>query len=633
MDVKAFYSGSKQNHVPEGGSSIFRQALDAVPRYMYDPVFGIMTNNPLSALENNYDYHQKDLFQCDVNLNVPILENLTFTSKFSYRHRADKTELFDPQDPFFEHFYESAFMTDQAEASSSVTDRGSKDNISEIDHSYNKNSKLLWDNILDYNVELNMHRIGFTAVSSIESYTGTSLLASAIAEIEYVNSAAYPDAAAFWEEISGGPTNWTGVGFIGRLNYNYDERYLLEGSMRADASSNFAKENRWGYFPSALAGWRISQESFLDNMPWINQLKIRVSWGNAGNSRIGTQDRYTIMHYGYQYALGPEWKYGVVDGIAPRGVGNPGIQWEKTTTYNVGLDLGLFQHIYASADYYRRYTYDMLLRVPVVSSSGMNENGDYPLQNGGDVLNKGGDLEVGYKTFRGDFRFDLSANISYYRNEVLALGVIDDPVYGGNVGKASMGNITRTEVGGEIGAFYGYRVDGVYNNVDDIVNGPQGSEAGVVTERYLGRLKFVDLNQDGQLDDADKTIIGSAHPDFTYGLNLRMDYKGFNLKINWMGVQGIDVFQVMKYDVNFMRDNSNIRADLMGGEIYNHYEAGELLDGSPFYYPEEYLPMNRDPYAEPSIDNRGQSDANFNTRPSSYFIEDNSYLRLSDVVL
>lgn len=633
MDVKAFYSGSKQSQVPEGGNSIFRNALNSAPRYMYDPIFGIKTNNPLSILENNYDSRQEDLFQFDANLTVPLLENLTFTSKFSYRHRANKSEFFNPQDPFFEYFYETSFMTDQADVGTASAGNRNKDIISQIDHSYNKNSKLLWDNILDYNLEVNKHRIGFTGVSSIESYTGTSLSASAVAEIEDVSSAAFPDAAAFWEDISGGPTNWTGVGFIARLNYNYDERYLLEGSIRADASSNFAKENRWGYFPSALVGWRISQESFLDNMPWINQLKIRASWGNAGNNRIGTQDRYTIMQYGYRYVLGPEHKFAIVDGIAPRGVGNPGIQWERTTTYNVGLDLGLFQHVYASADYYHRYTYDMLLRVPVVSSSGMNASGDYPLQNGGDVLNRGGDLEVGYKTSRGDFRFDLSGNISYYRNEVLALGIIDDPVYGGNVGKASMGNITRTEVGGEIGAFYGYLVDGVYNNVDDIVQGPQGTEAGVVPESYLGRLRFVDLNQDGQLDDADKTIIGSPHPDFTYGLNLTMDYKGFSLSMFWMGVQGVDVFHVMKYDVNFLRGGSNIREDLVGGEIYNHYESKEMLDGSPFYFPEQYLPMNQDLYAEPSIDNRGQADANFTARPSSYFIEDASYLRLSDVVL
>ena len=634
--VKAFYSGSRQSKVPEGNNSIFKDAMDFAPRNKFDPTYGVLTDNPLSRLYTNHNLDQDDLFQFDASLVVPFLENFNFTSKFSYRHNSTKLEEFDEQNPFFDYYYENSFMTQNNTVPDQAIGGTSKQSQSVITHEYYKGSKVLWDNILDYQLRNDLHQLGITAVSSIESFSSTRLTAEAVSEIETVEQAAYPNTAVFKEDIGGGPTTWTAVGFITRVSYNYDERYLLEGSMRADASSNFDKENRWGYFPSAMAGWRISQESFMENMDWINQLKLRASWGNAGNNRIGVQDRYTIMDYGNRYVFGTEAHYALLDGIAPNGIGNPGIRWERTTTYNLGLDLGLFQHIYANLDYYHRYTYDMLLRVPVVASSGMNSASDYPLQNGGDVLNRGGDFELGYRTIKGDFRFDLSANLSFYRNEVLSLGMVDDPVYGGNVGKASMGNITKTEVGGEIGAFYGYLVDGVYDNVSDIVNGPQAEEAGNFPETYLGRLRFVDLNQDGRLDDSDKTIMGSPHPDFTYGLNMNVSYKGFSFNMFWMGVQGIDAFNVMKYDVNFMRtsngEGTNLRADLIG-EIYNPDESGLLSNGNVFVFPTDLYPVVTGQYAEPSIWNNKQNDANFNNRPSSYFIEDASYLRLSDVTL
>ncbi|WP_082798788.1 SusC/RagA family TonB-linked outer membrane protein [Chryseobacterium cucumeris] len=308
-----------------------------------------------------------------------------------------------------------------------------------------------------------------------------------------------------------------------RINYNYQEKYFLEGIMRADASSRFAKENRWGYFPAVMASWRLDKENFIKNLNFINILKLRGSYGSAGSiNTIGYYDSQTYMNNGSS-VLGNA----IVGIVVPGRLGFSDIGWEKIVTKNIGLDGSLFSNTFTfSVDFYNRLTKGALMSNQLQYETGVAGNEAPPI-NAGDVQNKGIEVTLGYnKNFEnGDFY--INANFAKNQNNILSL-VNSKPLYN---------DYWITQVGGSIGDFYGYKTAGLLTQEDINNNYPR-----LYSSSQPGDIKYVDINGDGVVNENDRTVIGNDVPSFTYGLSIGGRYKNFDLSVVGQGVANVQVY-------------------------------------------------------------------------------------------
>jgi TonB-linked SusC/RagA family outer membrane protein len=411
---------------------------------------------------------------------------------------------------------------------------------------------------------------------------------------------------------------WTAVGFVGRLNYNLLDRYLFQANFRADASSVFAKKNRWGYFPSLSFGWKFISEPFMQNQRVISFGKLRAGWGQLGNNRIDEMARYTLLNSQYNYPFGVG-NHTLYPGITATSLGNPDIRWEKTETTNIGLDLGFFRNsLDFSVEAFNRLTTDMLLRVPVPLSAGLN---DAPMVNAGSVRNRGIEFSFNYKNKINRFRYELGFNVSYIKNEVVSLGTGNEPVWGGWLNESNINDfVTKTDVGRPIGSFYGYVTNGIFNTEEEIKASAQydyGKNDFEQTTRP-GDFRFVDLNKDGQITAEDRTYLGSPMPDFVFGIPLSFGYKNFDLTAFFQGQTGNKVFNVMDYYLNNASSGYNLYAD-----IREKQWSGQLREDRAF------LPLNLDG----SVPDLRNSDLNRNFRASDFMLHDGSYIRLKELRL
>ncbi len=310
--------------------------------------------------------------------------------------------------------------------------------------------------------------------------------------------------------------------YFGRINYNYDERYLFEANLRRDGSSKFAPDYRWGNFPSFSAGWRLSEESFLEGVAWINNLKLRGSWGILGNDRI---PNYTYLA---KIALGADYPFGgqMYSGAVQVEANVPDIHWETSSMLDVGIDAYLFRNnlLSFSVDYYNRYTDDILTSVPVSSLYGLPA----PIVNAGAMRNKGVEFQVNHKNTLGDFYYDVTANVAKNKNTVEkypneSLGKIWGYRYDGT-------SIRRE--GESWDSFYGYEVAGIFQTDEEAASSP--SIPG--TPVKAGDFKFKDQNGDGVIDSEDRVVLGNIIPELTFGLNIGLYYKSFDLTAFFQGV-------------------------------------------------------------------------------------------------
>lgn len=316
---------------------------------------------------------------------------------------------------------------------------------------------------------------------------------------------------------------------FGRLNYSFQNKYLLEGNFRVDASSKFAKGNRTGFFPSVSAGWLVSDENFMEPVKnTINTLKLRASYGTLGNQNVGSY-QYQTTYFNYPAAYG--YNNAVVGG-AGYVLGNPDLTWEKAATLNLGLDVSVFKNsLTLSFDYFNKKTTDILQsRQDVPLIFGLSTFPDY---NVASVRNKGWELQVNYRLVTGQLTHNFSANVADNQNELLQLTggvtqqIVNQDVY----------SLLR-RVGEPITQYYGYETDGFFQNNEDVTKSPK--PAGVTVGP--GDLKFKDLNHDGKIDDADKTILGNPFPRYTFGFTYQLAYKGFDAQIFIQGVGKRDQF-------------------------------------------------------------------------------------------
>ncbi|MDA3893423.1 MAG: TonB-dependent receptor [Salinivirgaceae bacterium] len=371
---------------------------------------------------------------------------------------------------------------------------------------------------------------------------------------------------------------WAMSSYFGRLSYDFQERYMLTGVLRRDGSTNFGANNRYATFPSVSAGWIISQESFMASIPQISYLKLRGSWGQNGNQSIDAFSYNAgIEHVGSNYPFGPE-KTNNTLGSRLRNLPNPSVKWETSEQTNVGLDFHMLDsRLQSTVEWYNKTTKDWLLQAPVLLTAGANA----PWVNGGEVSNKGIELSLKWNDQIGDFKYNITGSLGYNKNEVTAIDNTEQIIHG-NGGQddgalwQGMTESYRAEVGQPIGYFWGYQTDGIIRSEDELnayidglnaaadryaaANGVEPTYANTAGRKWtVGELKFRDLNGDGLINDEDKTKIGDPNPDFTFGLQVNLDYKNFYFQLVGVGKTGHQ--NMMSYSSASDRLQENITYD------------------------------------------------------------------------
>ena len=392
-------------------------------------------------------------------------------------------------------------------------------------------------------------------------------------------------------------------------NYAYDDKYLLSLTVRNDASSRFKAATNSALFPAASVGWRISEEDFFPQGGIVSTMKLRYGWGVTGNQAIGDYNAYTtyrsnIFNSGY-----PITGSGVTIGFDAATFGNEAAQWETTTTNNVGVDMALLDSkLTVELDIWDRKTTDMLLQVPITFTNG---DATAPAINIGGVTNTGYDLIVGFADRKGDFGYSLSANISGYTNEVDALDNPDSRIFGYGSRVPSM---TVTQQGAEISSFYGFKVLGIFQSQSEAdAWAPYG------TYNSPGKFKIEDTDNNNEINDSDRGIIGSPHADYTYGINLNLDYKNWSLNVFGNGSQGNELFNYVRFfaDFNSFQGNRSTRA------------LRDAWQPSNPAAPKSSWTAANPNATSPIMDANDQT----SSRVSTYLIEDGSYFRIKNIQL
>lgn len=439
---------------------------------------------------------------------------------------------------------------------------------------------ITWNNTLNF--ARNTAKTGLTALAGTEYITNYSSSIGgsrqrfdfATAPFQYLN---YGGTAN--QNTGGSASEWALFSLFGSTTYSFDSRYLITANIRADASSRFAENNQWGYFPSVSAGWNISNEKFMSGNEMISDLKLRASVGKLGNQEIDNYAFLTLLRRsGDQYLIS---RYG-----------NPDLKWETTTQRNVGVDLGLMENkLYVSVDYFRKLTSDILLPISLPSIVG---NVSPTIVNAGEVSNKGFEFAVDYRNRSGAVNYRLNANAATVRNNVEKLHP--------NLPNIS-GDVYKTTVGQPLGAFYGYRMDGIYQNPAEIKAHLFGTTN---PADKPGDIRFQDVNADGVINDDDRTFIGNPIPRLSYGFNMAADFRRFDLSALVQGVRGVDKYNDAKQITDYDSRPFNNTTAVLGA--WNGEGTSNSIPRTTF-------------------------NDNGSSKKSSIFVEDASYVRLKNVEL
>jgi TonB-linked SusC/RagA family outer membrane protein len=395
------------------------------------------------------------------------------------------------------------------------------------------------------------------------------------------------------------------ISFLGRANYEYAGKYLLSAAVRRDGLSVWAPGKKWATFPSMSVGWRVDQEEFMRNQTKISELKLRAGYGLTGlNGAVlgNTPWLVSVNANSAYYPFDNSLTGGPASSI--QRIGNPDLEWEKTKQLNFGLDLGLLNNrLTLSAEYFKRKTDNLILSVPLSPSMGYISS--TVSQNVGSMQNNGFEVQLGYNKREGAFRWNASGNLSIIKNKVLKLASGVSNIEAGGDADFGAYNITNTVVGQPIQSFYGWVVEGIFQDSTEVAKSP--TQVPGILGTGAGDIKFKDTNGDGKIDLNDRQYLGSFLPKLTYALNLGANYKNFDLSVFFQGVQGNKIYNATRVITEGM-----IRFFNAGTQVLN-----------------AWTPTNKNT----NIPRAVSSDPNQNARPSTRFLEDGSYLRLKNIIL
>lgn len=487
--------------------------------------------NPLLQRDKTDSYNQGINLRGTLYANITPFKGLTFTSRFGYRVGQSNS-----------HSYSTPYYANKQTYSEEYS----------ISASANNNWYYQWENFANYNVTLKKHNISAMAgMSYVEnnsdnvsaSASGPDILTGYEKNFQYLN---YVNTASDTKRsFSNAPSRSANISYYGRIAYNYDNRYNFQANFRADAfdSSKLSKQSRWGYFPSFSAGWTLSNEKFFKNnvnRDIVNQIKLRASWGRNGNINVLN---------GYQYAATIDYnsklyQYGITDGTvsygsAPSGLSNPNLKWETSDQIDLGLDARFLRNrLTLGIDWYDKKTKDLLVSIAPIPEIGVNST----YVNAGSVLNRGLEIELGWRDSIGDLSYSISGNFSTLKNEVTYL---DPAIYRLENGSQFYNNRARTafEVGYPIWYMRGYKLEGI--------------------DQETGKPIFYDANGDGNIEDGDRTYIGKGIPDYTFGLTVSLEWKGFDFNLYGAGVGGNQIMNLyyqadgpMRNSLRYFYDNA-----------------------------------------------------------------------------
>ena len=599
MNTNITYTNENRNIVPEGQNSVLKSALFQSPMvYTYNSKGYYSENHPIAVLNRNHNKMKRHRIDLNMNLTAQISKWLVYQFKVS--------DYIIPET-----------WSDFTEVNKLDEDFQMPNDLTSVYKRQNLTNKWEINNLLTFSWNNKIHDLTVLAGQIAEGYKFSYQESTRKGTAGNSSDLWYLSSAYTGDKTSGLDRQWTAVGFIGRVNYNLLDRYLLQANIRVDASSIFAKSERWGYFPSVSLGWKFSSEPFMQNIEWLSLGKLRIGWGQLGNNRIDEMSRYTLLNtqYNYPYGIGNHILY---PGITATTIGNPDIHWEKTETLNLGLDLSFFKNrLNIGFELFNKLTTDMLLRVPVMLSAGLD---DAPMTNAGSVRNRGLELSVNHKNNIGKFKYEVGFNVSYIKNKVISLGTGNEPIYGAWLEESSILDFaTKTAVGKPIGSFFGYVTDGIFNTYEEVKASAQydyGKNDFEQTTRP-GDFRFKDLNGDGRITAEDRTYLGSPLPDFVFGIPLSFSYANFDLNLFFQGQTGNKIFNVMDYYLN------NAAAGNLYADIRTEHWSGQLRADR------EFFPLN----TNASVPDLDPSDAARNFRASDFFVKDGSYIRLQELRL
>ena len=525
--------------------------------------------NPLAQMkyDNGFGYTKVYRLQTNFFLEFSPIKDLTYRASagWLYRHREGRSYV-----PVYELSSKKSNPNDDVSQNQSYSVRWSLENTLNWVKSFDKHNI---DVLLGQSVEKWGYGNGVNVTNSNSLFPGSF-------DHAYIANANVVDPSL--TSIGGSPEAQGALSsFFGRVNYNYDETYLLSLVLRADGSSNFARGHRWGYFPSVSAGWVISNEKFMESTKaWMDFLKIRASWGQNGNCNISN------FQYLATIALDDPYYFNNKDnpalGAYPNILPNEDVKWETSEQLDFGFDARFLNNRLGVAfDWYKKTTKDWLVRAPMLLSYGTNA----PYVNGGDIENKGYEIQLNWNDKIGkDFRYSVSANFSHNKNEVTRLANSEGIIHGGsNAIAQNTAELYRIQVGYPIGYFWGYEMEGIIQNEKQLQEyldrNCSGDKANSLQGESLqpGDVMFKDVNGNGKIDkgDDDKTMIGDPNPDFTLGLNINISYKGFDFALNGYGSFGQQVAKSYRQFSDHPDDNYCT-------DVYTKYWTGE---GSTNRYP------------------------------------------------
>jgi TonB-linked SusC/RagA family outer membrane protein len=483
----------------------------------------------------------------------------------------------------------------------------------------------LWENTINYSKTFRQHGIEVLGGFSIQENTARNI----DSEGEGVISDGLRNLASMStiRSRNGYQQTWSLASYFGRVTYKFADRYILTGTIRRDGSSRFAKGNQWGTFPSVSAAWRIKEESFLKDVDFLSNLKLRASYGEAGNQNIGLfqyQSSYTTGNKGSGsnkgYVFGQTKVY--TDGMAQAFLPNPALIWEISKQTDIGVDVGLLNNkLMFTVDYYIKKSSDFLLKTQMPAQTGFLE----ATRNVGSVKNSGFEFSAEYRDYSKDFKYGINVNLTTVKNKIEKLAPGMDAVANlQNLNFPTTGNtpwavFTMSKVGGSIGDFYGFKTDGIIQTQAelDALNQNARNKANDPTIWYNtsgtapGDRKFVDTDGNGRITDDDRVIIGSPIPDLYGGISFNGEYKNFDFNIFFNYSYGSEILSFVKRNLFSLNGEGSIGLQNVSKEFYDNRWTGE---GSTNEYPRAVW-----------------SDVGANSRVSDAFIEDGSYLRLKNI--